>query len=264
MFALSVAVGLTPEMLPMIVTVNLSKGAIAMSRKKVIVKRLNSIQNFGAIDVLCTDKTGTLTQDNIILEKHVDVTNRESEDVLRYAWMNSYYQTGLRNLLDRSILTRADLDVETNCKKVDEIPFDFQRKRMSVVVDYEGDHVLICKGAVEDIYKSCSHYQVDEEINPLIDVIKNDLFEEYEAFSADGYGCWPLPTVNFRGTKQVFSIADESDLVLLGYIAFFDPPKDSAARAIVTPRGGCEDQGADGGQCAGHAQGLPGCRAGGG
>ena len=236
LFGLSVAVGLTPEMLPMIVTVNLSKGAIAMSRKKVIVKRLNSIQNFGAIDVLCTDKTGTLTQDNIVLEKHVDVTNRESEDVLRYAWMNSYYQTGLRNLLDRSILSRADLDVETNCKKVDEIPFDFQRKRMSVIVDYEGDHVLICKGAVEDIYKACSHYQVDEDINPMIDVIKNDLMEEYEAFSADGYRVLAIAYREFPRSQQVFSIADESDLILLGYIAFFDPPKDSAAKAIVTLR----------------------------
>ena len=235
-FALSVAVGLTPEMLPMIVTVNLAKGAIAMSRKKVIVKRLNSIQNFGAIDVLCTDKTGTLTQDNIVLEKHVDVTNRESEDVLRYAWMNSYYQTGLRNLLDRSILERADLDVETNCKKVDEIPFDFQRKRMSVIVDYEGDHVLICKGAVEDIYKACSHYQVDDDINPMIDVIKNDLFEEYEAFSADGYRVLAIAYREFPRSKQVFSVADESDLILLGYIAFFDPPKDSAEKAIVTLR----------------------------
>jgi Mg2+-importing ATPase len=236
LFGLSVAVGLTPEMLPMIVTVNLSKGAIAMSRKKVIVKRLNSIQNFGAIDILCTDKTGTLTQDNIVLEKHVDVTNRESEDVLRYAWMNSYYQTGLRNLLDRSILSRADLDVETNCKKVDEIPFDFQRKRMSVIVDYEGDHVLICKGAVEDIYKACAHYQVDDDINPLIDVIKNDLFEEYEAFSADGYRVLAIAYREFPQSKQVFSVADESDLILLGYIAFFDPPKDSAAKAIVTLR----------------------------
>ena len=139
---------------------------MAMSRKKVIVKRLNSIQNFGAIDILCTDKTGTLTQDRVILEKHVDVTNRESEDVLRYAYMNSYYQTGLRNLLDRSVLVaQRDLDVERGCRKVDEIPFDFQRKRMSVVVDYEGDHVLICKGAVEDIYKVCAHYQVDDEIH---------------------------------------------------------------------------------------------------
>ncbi|HEX7517717.1 MAG TPA: HAD-IC family P-type ATPase, partial [Chthoniobacterales bacterium] len=160
LFALSVAVGLTPEMLPMIVTVNLSKGAMAMSKKKVIVKRLNSIQNFGAIDILCTDKTGTLTQDRVILEKAVDVTNRDSDDVLRYAYMNSYYQTGLRNLLDRSVLSHSDLDVERGCKKVDEIPFDFQRKRMSVAVDYQGDHVLICKGAVEDIYKACTHYQI--------------------------------------------------------------------------------------------------------
>ena len=143
LFSLSISLGMTPEMLPMIVAVNLSKGALAMSRKKVIVKKLNSIQNFGAIDILCTDKTGTLTQDKIILEKHVDVTGRDSGDVLRYAYMNSYYQTGLRNLLDRSILEHTDLDVDRGCRKVDEIPFDFQRKRMSVVVDYEGDHLLI-------------------------------------------------------------------------------------------------------------------------
>src|SRR5208283_5869274 len=136
MFGLAVAVGLTPEMLPMIVTVNLAKGALAMSKKKVIVKKLNSIQNFGAIDILCTDKTGTLTQDRIILEKHVDVTNRDSDDVLRYAYMNSYYQTGLRNLLDRSVLSHSDLDVERSCRKVDEIPFDFSRRRMSVAIDY--------------------------------------------------------------------------------------------------------------------------------
>ena len=234
LFSLSVAVGLTPEMLPMIVTVNLSKGAMAMSKKKVIVKRLNAIQNFGAIDILCTDKTGTLTQDRVILEKHVDVTNRDSEDVLRYAYMNSYYQTGLRNLLDRSVLSHTDLDVETNCKKVDEIPFDFQRKRMSVVVDYEGDHVLICKGAVEDIYKACTHYQVDDEIHLMIDLIKNDLLEEYEELSRDGYRVLGIAYREFPRTRQVFSVADESDLILLGYIAFLDPPKGSAAKAIAS------------------------------
>ncbi|MEI6560509.1 MAG: magnesium-translocating P-type ATPase [Verrucomicrobiota bacterium] len=233
LFGLSVAVGLTPEMLPMIVTVNLSKGAMAMSRKKVIVKRLNAIQNFGAIDILCTDKTGTLTQDRVILEKSVDVTNRDSEDVLRYAYMNSYYQTGLRNLLDRSVLSHSDLDVERNCKKVDEIPFDFQRKRMSVVVDYEGDHVLICKGAVEDIYKSCTHYQVDDEVHLMIDLIKNDLLEEYEELSRDGYRVLGIAYREFPQTKTVFSVADESDLILLGYIAFLDPPKGSAAKAIA-------------------------------
>ena len=233
-FSLSVAVGLTPEMLPMIVTVNLSKGAMAMSKKKVIVKRLNSIQNFGAIDILCTDKTGTLTQDRVILEKHVDVTNRDSDDVLRYAYMNSYYQTGLRNLLDRSILSHSDLDVERGCRKVDEIPFDFQRKRMSVVVDYEGDHVLICKGAVEDIYKACTHYQVDDEIHLMIDLIKNDLLEEYEELSRDGYRVLAIAYREFPRTQHVFSVADESDLILLGYIAFLDPPKDSAAKAIAS------------------------------
>ena len=233
LFSLSVAVGLTPEMLPMIVTVNLSKGALAMSRKKVIVKRLNAIQNFGAIDILCTDKTGTLTQDRVILEKAVDVTNRDSEDVLRYAYMNSYYQTGLRNLLDRSVLSHSDLDVERNCRKVDEIPFDFQRKRMSVVVDYEGDHVLICKGAVEDIYKSCTHYQVDDEVHLMIDLIKNDLLEEYEELSRDGYRVLGIAYREFPQSKTTFSVADESDLILLGYIAFLDPPKGSAAKAIA-------------------------------
>jgi len=233
-FALSVAVGLTPEMLPMIVTVNLSKGAMAMAKKKVIVKRLNSIQNFGAIDILCTDKTGTLTQDRVILEKHVDVTSRKSDDVLRYAYMNSYYQTGLRNLLDRSVLSHSDIDVERGCKKVDEIPFDFQRKRMSVVVDYEGDHVLICKGAVEDIYKSCTHYQVDDEVHLMIDLIKNDLLEEYEDLSRDGYRVLGIAYREFSRTKQTFTVADESELILLGYIAFLDPPKGTAEQAIAS------------------------------
>jgi Mg2+-importing ATPase len=233
LFALAVAVGLTPEMLPMIVTVNLAKGALAMSRKKVIVKRLNSIQNFGAIDILCTDKTGTLTQDRVVLEKHVDVTGRNSEDVLRYAYMNSYYQTGLRNLLDRSVLARTEFEVERTCRKVDEIPFDFTRKRMSVVVDYEGDHVLICKGAVEDVFKACGRYQIDEEVYPLIDVIKTDVLEDYKALSADGYRVLAIAYREFPRDKETFSASDESDLILLGYIAFFDPPKDSTAQAIT-------------------------------
>lgn len=234
MFGLAVSLGLTPEMLPMMVAVNLAKGALAMSRKKVIVKKLNAIQNFGAIDILCTDKTGTLTQDRVILEKYVDVTGRESEDVLRYAYMNSYYQTGLRNLLDNSVLSHTDLDVDRGCRKVDEIPFDFQRKRMSVVVDYEGDHVLICKGAVEDIYKSCTHYQVDDEVYMMIDLIKNDLLEEFEALSRDGYRVLGIAYREFPRDKGTFSIADESDLILLGYIAFLDPPKETAAKAIAS------------------------------
>jgi Mg2+-importing ATPase len=232
LFGLAVAVGLTPEMLPMIVTVNLAKGALSMSKKKVIVKRLNSIQNLGAIDMLCTDKTGTLTQDRVVLEKHVDVTGKEDDDVLRYAYMNSFYQTGLRNLLDRSVLSHGEFEVERTCHKVDEIPFDFTRKRMSVVVDYEGDHVLICKGAVEDVFKACGAYQVDEEVFPLMDAIKADVLEDYEALSTDGYRVLAIAYREFPRDKEVFSTADEADLILLGYIAFFDPPKDSAPQAI--------------------------------
>ena len=232
LFALSVAVGLTPEMLPMIMTVCLSKGALMMARKKVIVKHLHAIQNFGAMDVLCTDKTGTLTQDHVVLERYVDVANRPSEDVLRYAYMNSFYQTGLRNLLDRAILAHSELDVERNCRKVDEIPFDFKRRRMSVVIDYEDRHVLVCKGAVEEVAAACDNYQVDDDINPLIRLIRDDLMDEYRNLSAQGYRVLAIAYREFDRSKQTFSVADESELILLGYIAFFDPAKDTAAKAI--------------------------------
>ena len=232
LFELSVAVGLTPEMLPMIMTVCLSKGALMMSRKKVIVKHLHAIQNFGAMDVLCTDKTGTLTQDHVVLERYVDVTNRTSDDVLRYAYMNSFYQTGLHNLLDRAILAHSDLDVERDCRKVDEIPFDFKRRRMSVVIDYEDRHVLICKGAVEEITSVCENYQVDEDINPLVKLIRDDLTDEYRSLSADGYRVLAIAYREFDRTKQIFAVADESGLTLLGYVAFFDPAKETSAKAI--------------------------------
>jgi len=234
LFGLSIAVGLTPEMLPMIVTVNLAKGALTMARKKVIVKRLPAIQNFGAIDVLCTDKTGTLTQDRVVLERHVDITGHVSEDVLNYAYLNSFYQTGLRNLIDRTILEYTDLDVEENCTLVDELPFDFQRRRMSVVIDYEGNHVLICKGAVEEIYSVCSHYQIGDEVYPLIDMIQEDLFEEVEQLNKDGYRVLGIAYREFPRERSTYTVAeDERELILLGYIAFFDPPKDSAAEAIA-------------------------------
>jgi len=233
LYGLGIAAGLTPEMLPMIMTVCLSKGALMMSHKKVIVKHLHAIQNFGAMDVLCTDKTGTLTQDHVVLERYVDVTNRTSEDVLRYAYMNSFYQTGLRNLLDRAILSHSDLDVERNCKKVDEIPFDFKRRRMSVVIDYEDRHVLICKGAVEEVIAVCENYQVDDDINPLIQLIRDDLLDEYRTLSSQGYRVLAIAYREFDRSKPVFAVADESELILLGYIAFFDPPKDTSARAIA-------------------------------
>lgn len=231
LFALSVAVGLTPEMLPMIVTVNLAKGALAMAKKKVIVKKLPSIQNLGAINILCTDKTGTLTQDRVVLEHHVDIIGNKSEEVLNYAYLNSYFQTGLKNLLDRAVIEHVDLDVD-ECKLVDELPFDFQRRRMSVVVDYEGDNVLICKGAVEEIYSCCTHYQIDEEIYPLIDMIRADLFEEVEKLNREGFRVLGIAYREFPKYKNVFTVEDESQLILLGYIAFMDPPKESATEAV--------------------------------
>lgn len=231
LFALSVSVGLTPQMLPMILTVNLAKGALALAKKKVIVKQLPAIQNFGAIDILCTDKTGTLTQDRVVLERHVDILGNESEDVLNYAYLNSYFQTGLRSLIDRAILDAAELD-PSGCHLVDELPFDFQRRRMSVVVEYEGDHVLICKGAVEEIYSCCSHYQIDEEIYPLMDIIRVDLFEEVEALNRQGFRVLGIAYREFDRTRTTFTVDDERNLVLLGYIAFYDPPKETTREAL--------------------------------
>ena len=231
LFALSVAVGLTPTMLPMIVTANLAKGALSMAGKKVIVKKLPAIQNLGAINILCTDKTGTLTQDRVVLEKHVDILGNMSEDVLNYAYLNSFFQTGLPNLLDRAVIEHSDFDV-SSCKLIDELPFDFQRRRMSVVVEYEDDHVLICKGAVEEIYSCCAQYQIDDEIYPLIDMVRRDIFEEVEQLNRSGFRVLGLGYKEFSKDKTFFSVEDERELILLGYIAFMDPPKDSALEAI--------------------------------
>ena len=172
LFAVAVAVGLTPEMLPMIVTVNLAKGAMAMSKKKVIVKRLNAIQNFGAMDVLCTDKTGTLTQDRVVLKRHLDLQGKDSDHVLEYAYLNSFYQSGLKNLLDVAVLKHVELDeklkVDERFSKIDEIPFDFDRRRMSVVLKRGDDaHILICKGAVEEVFAACKYYAINDETGPL-------------------------------------------------------------------------------------------------
>jgi len=231
LFALGVAVGLTPEMLPMIVTINLSKGAISMSKKEVIVKRLNSIQNFGAMDVLCTDKTGTLTMDKIVLERHCDVVRKDNEDVLRYAYINSFYQTGLKNLLDRAILRHEKLLVK-QFKKIDEIPFDFSRKIMSVVVEMEGKHRLITKGAPEEIFKRCTHYELDGEIIDIGPLIISDLKVEYDNLSADGFRVLAIAYKDLDNQKEAYSKDDEKELILKGYVAFLDPPKLTAKKAI--------------------------------
>ncbi len=238
LFAVAVAVGLTPEMLPMIVTVNLAKGAIAMSRKKVIVKRLNAIQNFGAMDVLCTDKTGTLTQDRIILKRHIDIEGNESEDVLQYAFLNSHFQSGLRNLLDKAVLTHAELDqalrIEGGYSKVDEIPFDFTRRRLSVVVARnDGKHLLICKGAVEEIFAVCSSYCLEGEVGRLDSTHFQEAKEQTIALNSDGFRVVAVAYKEVDPSKTTYSIHDEADLTLLGYIAFLDPPKESAREAIA-------------------------------
>jgi len=234
-FSMAVAVGLTPEMLPMIVSVCLSKGAIALSRKRVIVKRLNSIQNFGGMDVLCTDKTGTLTEDRVVLQRHCNVAGQETDEVLFNGYLISYFQTGLKNLLDRAILDSTDFSQQPlveKYKKLDEVPFDFTRRMMSVLVESpEGKAVLLSKGAPEEIFHQCSHFELDGKLSPMDPELVIGLREEYESLSNDGFRVLAVATKEMVG-KQLCSRNDESDLVLRGYVAFLDPPKTSAAHAI--------------------------------
>ena len=237
LFALSIAVGLTPEMLPMIVTSTLAKGAVFLSRKKVIVKRLDAIQNFGAMDVLCTDKTGTLTQDKIFLARHVDVWGEESDDVLEMAYLNSYYQTGLKNLLDVAVLEHVEvhreLKVGTAFQKVDEIPFDFNRRRMSVVVAEEGlPHLLICKGAVEEILSVCNTVRHGDSNEALTDELLARIRQVTAAFNEEGLRVVAVAAQPMAPGRETYSLADERDLTLIGYVAFLDPPKESTAPAL--------------------------------
>jgi Mg2+-importing ATPase len=237
-FAVAVAVGLTPEMLPMIVSVCLSRGALAMSGKKVIVKRLNSIQNLGAMDVLCTDKTGTLTQDHVIVQRHCDVARNRDEGVLMLAYLNSHFQTGLKNVLDRAVLDHGahhDLSLG-DWRKVDEIPFDFSRRLMSVVVETpQKTHRLVCKGAPEEVFKRSNRFELDGDVNALDDVLIEDLREEHEVLSRDGFRVLALAYRDFE-PRQTYSRDDESDLILAGYVAFLDPPKETALAALEALR----------------------------
>jgi Mg2+-importing ATPase len=237
LFALSIAVGLTPEMLPMIVTSTLAKGAVVMSRKQVIVKRLDAIQNFGAMDVLCTDKTGTLTQDRIFLARHVDVWGEASDAVLDMAYLNSYYQTGLKNLLDVAVLEHADvhrdLKVATAFAKVDEIPFDFTRRRMSVVVAQQNrPHLLICKGAVEEILSVCTLVRHGEVIEPLNAGLLARIRHVTGQLNEEGLRVVAVAARESSSQKCIYGIADEQGLTLIGYVAFLDPPKESTAPAL--------------------------------
>ena len=241
MFALAVAVGLTPEMLPMIVSSNLAKGAMAMARRKVVVKRLNAIQNFGAMDVLCTDKTGTLTQDKIILEHHVDVNGDRDPGVFRLAWLNSHHQSGVKNLMDQAVVRFADDMPSLTAfarvyNKVDELPFDFVRRRLSVVVEgLSGEHLLVCKGAVEEMLAISTSIRDGNEVMPLDDARRNALIELARDYNRDGFRVLVVATREIAPTKTMarYGISDEKELVVQGLLTFLDPPKETARPAIA-------------------------------
>lgn len=236
-FAISVAVGLTPEMLPMIVTSSLAKGAVTMSRRKTIVKNLNAIQSFGAMNILCTDKTGTLTHDKIVLERYLDVSGRDDTRVLRYAFYNSYFQTGLKNLMDQAILSHVrELgfeDLDKRYSKIDEIPFDFTRRRMSVIIeDGDGRKQIVTKGAVEEMISICSMAEFEGNIVPMDDRIRSIVMEESGMMNREGMRVLCVARKEWHSDRNLFTVEDETKMTLIGYLAFLDPPKDSAARAI--------------------------------
>lgn len=238
LFGLSVAVGLTPEMLPMIVTTNLVKGASRMAKKGTVIKNINSIQNFGAVDVLCTDKTGTLTQDKIILEYHLDCDGKENSRVLRHAYLNSYYQTGLKNLMDVAIIDAAKNELDTtkiNYQKVDEIPFDFDRRRMSVVVaDNDGKTQMITKGAIEEMLRISSFVDFKGKVIPLTEKAKQEVLEKVKELNSDGLRVLGVAQKTNPSVVGEFSVSDESEMVLIGYLAFLDPPKETTKQALET------------------------------
>ena len=230
LFSLAIAIGLTPEMLPMIVTINLAKGAIDMARKKVIIKELASIQNFGAMDVLCADKTGTLTINDIVLVKHCDANGKENDEILRLAFLNSYYQSGLENLLDNAILNYRTFDL-TAIKKIDELPFDFNRRIMSVIIEENGFLKLISKGAPEEIFKRSKNYLLDGKILSLDEEMKKRLEKIYEQFSQEGFRVLAIASRKI-GSQEDYTDDDEKELTFAGFVAFLDPPKPTAANAI--------------------------------
>lgn len=246
LFGISVAVGLTPEMLPMIVTTCLAKGAVSMSKKQTIVKNLNSIQNFGAIDVLCTDKTGTLTQDKVVLEYHLNVNGEDDARVLRHAYLNSYFQTGYKNLMDLAIISKTEEEEATNPRlvdlsehytKVDEIPFDFARRRLTTVVqDKTGKTQMVTKGAVEEMLSICSYAEYDGDVQPLTDAVRDRILKTVDGLNDKGFRVLAIAQKSNPSTVGAFGEKDECDMVLLGYLAFLDPPKESTADAIKALR----------------------------
>ena len=244
MFAISIAVGLTPEMLPMIVTSCLAKGAVSMSKKQTIVKNLNSIQNFGAMDILCTDKTGTLTQDRVVLEYHLNIKGDEDSRVLRYGYLNSYFQTGYKNLMDLAIIQRTEeeeandsqlLDLSENYKKIDEIPFDFGRRRLTTVVqNHAGTIKMVTKGAVEEMLAICSYAEYNGNVQPITNDFRKKILDTVDDLNVKGFRVLAIARKDIE--KQSCSVDDECEMILMGYLAFLDPPKESAAGAIKALR----------------------------
>lgn len=241
-FAIATAVGLTPEMLPVIVTSNLVKGSVEMSKHGTIVKKMNSIQNFGAADVLCTDKTGTLTQDKVVLERHYDLSMKETKHVLELSYLNAYYQTGMRDLIDKAVIDAAGdelnvAEIQRDYNKIDEIPFDFTRRRMSVVVansDREhGEHLLVTKGAAEEMMAVSTKVEKDGQILPLTAERKQEILKHIEDMNDDGMRVIMLGYKRNPAPVGEFSVKDENDLTLVGYLAFLDPPKESAKTALA-------------------------------
>jgi len=232
LFAVALAVGLTPELLPMIISVNLSKGAVSMAKKGVIVKRLAAIQNFGNMDVLCTDKTGTLTENRIKLVLHVDLNGEENDKILLYSYLNSYFQAGLKSPLDEAILNFKDIIDVKNYRKIDEVPFDFVRKRLSVVVEYQNQRFMITKGAPEEIAKICTYYEVGDIIADITDEVLMKIEHKYIELSAEGYRVLAVAYKRLREDKSTYTVGDEKEMVFLGFIAFLDPPKETAREAL--------------------------------
>jgi Mg2+-importing ATPase len=232
LFSVALAVGLTPELLPMIITVNLSKGAISMSKKGVIVKRLSSIENFGSMNVLCTDKTGTLTENRITLVLHIDAEGNENDKILLYSFLNSYYQTGLKSPLDEAILAHEELNI-SGFQKIDEVPFDFVRRRVSVVVERKRQRFFIAKGAPEEILKVCSYTELMGVPSDLTDALKNKIGQKYFDLSSDGFRVLGVAYKKLRKEKAVYSVNDETEMVFLGFVAFLDPPKETAKQSLA-------------------------------
>lgn len=240
-FAITIAVGLTPEMLPVIMTSTLAKGAVEMSKKKTIVKRLSAIQTFGEMDILCTDKTGTLTEDEIVLEKYMDVIGNENIRVLKHAFLNSYFQTGLKNLIDVAIISRAEKEklniLKEKYVREDEIPFDFSRRRMSVVLkDENGKRQLITKGAVDEMLSICTFIDIDGSVEVLTDELRKQAYEVYKKHNNEGLRVLAVAQKNEIHGVETFGVQDESNMVLIGFVGFLDPPKQSAGQAILALR----------------------------